>query len=420
MDTIITPSCIQETAVSIPPSKSLSHRALITAALAPGTSIITNLAENKDTEATKRVLSSLGAEFEKEGNRTIVHGIQDLSAYEGQVLDCGESGSTLRFLIPLFALRNQTVRFTGHGRLMERPQSVYEDLFQKSHLFFEHTDQEIVLRGPLQAGEYTVDGNVSSQFISGLLFALPLCKGNSTLTVREPFASKSYVRLTLDALAKAGIVIRETGNVFTIPGSQTYQPFTSRMEGDASQAAFLAELGLIQKTPLEVWNLSHDSHQGDAVIFEIIRSLGAEVKEVPEGYRIVPGNLKGSVIDLEDCPDLGPALFALASQCEGMTTFLHAGRLRIKESDRIAAMEEELRKLGCRITSDPDTVRVEGPARIKGNVTLKGHNDHRIVMALSVLATIADGPVVIQGSQAVSKSWPSFFEDLKSAGGKIQ
>lgn len=405
----------RDATVSIPSSKSLSHRALICASLAGGDSEIIHPAFNKDTEATMRVMECFGASFEEKDDRVIVHGINGKLRYDHQKADCGESGSTLRFLIPLAALLEEEVIFTGHGRLMERPQTVYDELFQKEGLLFEKKEDGLHVRGPLQAGNYQVRGDVSSQFISGLLFALPLCKGNSVLRIQPPFESASYVSLTLDALMKAGVSVQTGDLVYLIPGEQNYLPFHERIEGDDSQMAFFAELSLIQNRPLRVLNMNHASHQGDHVILEFVKKLGGHVTEIEDGYLFEGGNLHGCEMDLADCPDLGPALFALATQCEGDTVFHHCERLRIKESDRIAAMEEELRKLGCSIHSTEDTVIVHGKTAIRGNVTLNGHNDHRIVMALSMLATLTDG-VVIEGAEAVNKSYPQFFQDLSETG----
>lgn len=401
--------------VSIPSSKSLSHRALICASLARGDSLIINPARNDDTEATMRVMKCFGASFEEQNENILVHGIDGKMSYNHEKADCGESGSTLRFLIPLAGLLSQEVVFTGHGRLMERPQTVYEELFRQNGLLFKQKNDGLHIRGPLHAGNYSVKGNVSSQFISGLLFAFPLCNENSMIRVQPPFESSSYVNLTLDALSKAGVHIQTEDLVYKIPGNQSYHPIHEKIEGDDSQMAFFAELAMIQKRPVRVINMSHDSHQGDHVIINIIQKLGGNVTEVENGYRFESGHLTGTEIDLANCPDLGPALFALATQCEGKTVFTHCKRLRMKESDRIAAMEEELTKLGCVIDSTEDTVTVEGKSPIRGNVTLNGHNDHRIVMALSMLCSLSDGNV-IDDAQAVNKSYPDFFKDLSAIG----
>lgn len=400
--------------ISLPSSKSLSHRALITAALATGVSKIDGVAISKDIEATMRAMSALGASFTVNGNTITVKGAGSLLKSDG-VVDCGESGSTLRFLIPLFALLEKETVFTGHGKLMERPQSVYEELFEKQGLQFEKDGSFLKLKGPLHGGYFSLPGDVSSQFFSGLLFALPLCKEDSVIEILAPFESSSYVNLTIEALRKAGVQATLKDNILHIPGNQTYHSFETTVEGDDSQMAFYAEMALIHQAEVEVGNVSHDSMQGDHIIIDFACQSGAKVIETEKGYLFAGGHGKAITADLSNCPDLGPALFALATQLEGTSVFTGCGRLRIKESDRIACMEEELRKLGCDISSKGDQVTVKGKTELNRNVILHGHNDHRIVMALAVLASISDG-CIIEDGQAVSKSYPHFFDDFRACG----
>lgn len=415
----ITPGFLRESSVRIPSSKSLSHRALITAALADGTSCITDLVENDDTAATKNCLEKLGARFETNGNVTAVYGIGSPDGYDGSVIDCGESGSTLRFLIPLFSLTGKEAVFTGHGKLMERPQNVYRELFEKQGLIFRQEGSFLKVKGALRPGRYAVQGSVSSQFISGLLFALPLLREDSLIAVIPPYESRSYVSLTEDALARAGIVTEENGSEITVRGRQVYTPFCTQIEGDDSQAAFFACLAMIGQKKIHVKGMSRFSRQGDRQILSIIRNAGGTVEEKEDGYLFAPHELKAFTADLADCPDLGPVLFALAARCRGTSVFLNTQRLRIKESDRIACMEEELRKMGCLIESDDSTVTVTGVTSVRGAV-VDSHNDHRIAMALAVLAESADSPVVITNSEAVRKSYPAFFEDMASLGVKVE
>ena len=420
MIAVIHPGRAEGSPVSIPGSKSMSHRALIAAALSDQDTVITGLVENKDTEATMRCLAHLGASFEaQDDGRMLVHGIGNRFSYDGAVIDCGESGSTLRFLIPLFSLTNETVTFTGHGKLMSRPQTVYEELFRKQGLHFETTEDTLTIRGALKPDACTVRGDISSQFISGLLFALPLLKGDSNITVLPPYESRSYVGLTMDVLEKAGITFEETGDTIYIPGNQNYRADTLHVEGDDSQAAFFAVLALTGQKPVIVKNMAHESRQGDHVIISLIEQAGGTAEPMEGGYAFLPGSVKAFTADLADCPDLGPVLFALAAIAEGTSVFTHCGRLRIKESNRIAAMKEELGKLGVSVQEDGDTVTIEGVPVIRGGVTLDGHNDHRIVMALSVLAVRAEEPVTIHGAEAITKSYPNFFEDLRIAGAEV-
>lgn len=408
--------------VTIPASKSISHRALIAAALATGTSTIRRLVDNADTQATIRCLRSLGAEIEETEEAVIVRG--NGLVYDGTVLDCGESGSTLRFLIPIAAVQKNPVVFTGRGRLLQRPLDVYRDLFARQHLVFDPAGSLLRIQGPLSAGTYDIDGSISSQFITGLLFALPLLSGDSEIRIAPPFESKSYVGLTMQVLEQAGIEITQEsdGRIIRIAGNQHYHPITTSIEGDASQAAFFGVLAAITGTSITLQGLNPASRQGDMAFVRILERAGVRVAQSEDrgGFTFTgTGSLHACPVDLADCPDLGPVLFVLASQCEGTTVFTHAGRLRVKESDRIACMEDEMRKLGCDISSDEDTVIVHGKTAVRGNVELDGHNDHRIVMALSVLAAVAQSPVVIHGAQAVNKSYPGFFDDLRLTGMEV-
>lgn len=405
----------RDTVIRIPASKSLTHRALITAALAAGTSRIAAPGNNEDIRATLRCLEALGARAEREGQDLIIHGTGGRISYDGRIIDCGESGSTLRFMIPVFCLQDKEVGFSGRGRLMSRPQTVYEDLFRQRGLLFEKRDGILCVRGPLSGGEYSLSGAVSSQFISGLLFALPLLPEDSTIRIEPPYESRSYVQLTLSVLQQAGISITEDGMCCRIRGGQSYHSADTRIEGDASQAAFFIALAMMRRVPLEIANMNHESRQGDAVMLKIAEQFGAEIRETEDGYRIIPGFLKAVQADLSDCPDLGPVLFALAAMAEGESVFRGAGRLRIKESDRIAAMTEELAVLGGEMRSSADTVYVSGGRKLHGGM-VKGHNDHRIVMAMSVLAAAMDEPVTIDGCEAVAKSYPEFFRDLAETG----
>ena len=322
--------------IRIPASKSLSHRAVIAASLANGTSHLMNLADNQDIQATMHAMEKLGALITQDAGVTMVQGIQDLSAFDPQTIDCSESGSTLRFLIPLFSLSGKRTEFTGRGRLMSRPLDVYESIFNDQGLLFEQQDGKLTIEGRLKAGEYTLRGDVSSQFISGLLMALPMNEGDSILHILPPYESKSYVALTEDVLFLSGIRIEDQGNEIQICGGQHYHPLDYQVDGDDSQAAFFLALACIGNKEIEVQGMRHDSRQGDHAVLEIMKRMGAVIEETSQGYCIVPSPLRQSEIDLENCPDLGPILFALATQAEGKTVFVHAERLRIKESDRIA------------------------------------------------------------------------------------
>lgn len=412
MDIKINEGEYRDCEVTIPTSKSLSHRFLIAASFYDGISHLKNVVMNKDTQATMNVLSSLGVQFKIDGNDITVKGIKDYSKFNGQILDCNESGSTLRFLIPIFALMNQDVTFTGHGRLMQRPLTVYEQLFKQQGLLFEQTDQYLHIKGPLHSGNFNIDGNISSQFITGLLYALSLCEGDSTITINPPYESRSYVLLSEDVLNRAGANIIDNGNMIHIKGCQKLHDLSISVDGDDSQGVFFGCLANIRNINVKVNGLNHKSKQGDHVFIDLLKQMGCKVNEESDGYTFSPASLKPICIDLKDCPDLGPALFALATTIKGKTTFINASRLRIKESDRIECMQQELSKLGVHMASTYDNVEIDGGYPLNSNVILDGHNDHRIVMALSILCSKTNG-CIIQGAQAIEKSYPDFFRDLK-------
>ena len=411
----ITPAKIDSGNITIPPSKSLAHRAIICACLAPGRSVIFNIDYSVDIRATIEGMRHLGASIKEDKDTLFIDGIETFQ-YDGDVVNCHESGSTLRFFLPLFSLTGKRATFSGSKRLIERPQNVYEMLFQEQGIDFVRTYPNIIIDGRLKPGELTLKGNVSSQFITGLLFALPLLEADSKIHIEPPFESRSYVDLTIQMLKRFQIIVEyEDAYTLAIKGNQQYQPTDVLVEGDYSQLVFWASLGVLNHS-VETHGLDLHSLQGDKKTIDIFQSMNAGIKVLDDGYQFCPGTLNGTVIDLNDCPDLGPMLFALATQANGKTTFQNAGRLRIKESDRIEAMETELKKLGCSISSTFGTVTITGPVKLQGNVTLHGHNDHRIVMALSILATIADEPITIDDAQAISKSYPGFFKDLASCG----
>lgn len=399
--------------VRIPPSKSAAHRAILCAGLAEGKSRIRNIAYSQDIRATIAGIRTLGAEATEFSDSLEITGAPLFSRPYGKLeFDCGESGSTLRFLLPLAALAGAECRFTGRGRLLERPQSVYESLFSGGEFF--HTPQEIRLKGGLSAGEWSLRGDVSSQFITGLLFSLPLLDRPSRIRIQPPFESRSYVTLTLRILADFGVQAAFSDPLtLEIPGGQRFRPSDYTVEGDDSQMAFFGALGSI-RGGVSCTGLRPDSVQGDRVILSILREFGAKITEEAGMVFFEPGRLQGKDIDLADCPDLGPILMVLGAFAEGETRILHAGRLRLKESDRIAAMESELRKLGVDISSDLDTVWIRGRQPLTAPAEVCAQNDHRIAMSLAVFAACAEQPVNIIGSECVAKSYPAFWEDFTS------
>ena len=408
MNVTITPAQLEGTVIP-PPSKSQAHRVLIAAALSGGVSRIDNVAFSQDIEATMSCLEQLGACFERDGNTVTVQGMganamSPMRRMAPPQLDCGESGSTLRFLIPVaLAVRGGGI-FSGRGRLMERPQKPYFDLFDEKGIFHEQKDGALTVQGLLTPGEYRLPGNVSSQFVTGLLFALPLLKGNSKIVLTSPLESRGYVTMTLDALGLFGVYpeARETG--FFIPGHQRYQSQNFAIEADWSQAGFWYAVRLLG-SPVEVGGMDPGSAQGDRVILDQYAKLSK------------PGDVE---MDVSDCPDLVPPLAAMAALRSGVTRLTKAARLRIKESDRLAAVTRVLGDLGADITEGPDSLTIRGKDCLTGGVKVDSFNDHRIAMMAAVAATRCVKPVTITGAECVAKSYPNYWEEYESLGGKIR
>ena len=386
MDLRITPARLKGT-ITPPPSKSQAHRALIAAYLAGGAEQVENLADSQDIQATRRCMEALLTSGEAPPR-----------------LDCGESGSTLRFLIPVaLALRGGGV-FTGRGRLMERPQQPYFDLFDEKGIFYAQEDGALTVSGGLTPGTYRLPGNVSSQFVTGLLYALPLLDGASELVLTSPLESRGYVDMTLDVLGKSGIAVQETGTGFRIPGNQAYRPRPVSIEADWSQGAFWYAARFLGH-PVEVAGLDPASAQGDRVIASYFRRLSGGAEEA---------------LDLSGCPDLAPPLAAMAALRAGRTTRLvNAARLRIKESDRLSSIAQVLAALGAEAEEGPDYLVIRGKDRLSGGCSAGAHNDHRIAMMAAIAATRCAAPVVLTGAECVAKSYPNFWADYEKLGGLI-
>ena len=382
--------------VAAPPSKSMAHRLLLCAGLAAGESRIAGVAPSQDVLATCGCLEAMGCAVDRQGDRALVRGCDPFRGAEGDLV-CRESGSTLRFFLPLALLSGRPARLTGWGRLLERPQTVYEDLCRERGLLFAREPGAILVRGPLAPGTFRLTGSVSSQFISGLLFALPLLPGDSRIEIEPPLESRPYVELTRSALRDFGVETAWEGeNALLIPGSQRYRPRDRAVEGDWSNAAFLLALNTLGGQ-VEVTGLREDSLQGDRVVR---RHLEALAKGRP-------------TIDLTDCPDLGPVLMAAAAACHG-AVFTGTRRLAMKESDRGRAMAEELAAFGVPAAVEEDRITVASAPLRRPDRTLRGHNDHRIVMALLLLLLQTGGG--IDDAQAVEKSYPDLYEQMKTLG----
>ena len=383
--------------ISAPPSKSMAHRLLICAAMCEGVSTVRGISTCEDVLATLDCLGALGVRCEQVGKDVVVRGKKPQDMRPSEPLKCRESGSTLRFMIPIAMRSEQTAVFYGAKSLMSRPMSVYENMCRERGLTYLSDGESIVVKGQLGGGEFTLPGDVSSQFISGLLFALPTADKDSTIRILPPIESRSYIDLTIDALKSFGVkAVWQDEHTIFIKGKQKYNPTDVTVEGDYSGAAFPEALNLFGGEVC-VSGLRPDTIQGDSVYKKYYDML---VRGVP-------------TIHIGDCPDLGPVLFAIAAAKNG-GVFTGTRRLKIKESDRAAAMAEELKKFGTSVTVYEDTVVIYPAEFHAPSEVLCGHNDHRIVMALSVLLTLTSGE--IEGAEAVSKSYPAFFENLEALG----
>lgn len=385
--------------VCAPPSKSLSHRLLIGAALAPGESRITGLGTSLDIEATAASLRALGAGFSVQRGTAAVTGIDFTKPAPASLLPCGESGSTLRFLLPLCLLRAGETTLAGTERLFARGLSVYEEICRERGILFRQEKDRVTVKGLLIPGIYALPGNVSSQFITGLLYALPTLPGDSEIRLTTALQSAPYLDMTLSALRAFGVRADRTApDRFLIPGGQRFAPRDLAVEGDWSNAAFLLALNGLGGD-LSVTGLYESSPQGDKVCKEYLEAI----------------RTGAPTLDVSDCPDLAPVLMACAALHRG-AVLTGTARLRIKESDRGEAMAAELRKCGAAVTVEEDCVTVS-PGKIHPPAgPLCGHNDHRVVMALTILLSVLGGCVT--DAEAVAKSWPDFFKTLESIGVK--
>lgn len=408
--------------IRIPSSKSISHRLLIAAALAHGESVVRRVDPSNDIDATVQVLSALGAAVRTancaDGSVDYyIRGIPPQYPDTAISADCGESGSTLRFLVPVAAALGTPTRFTGHGRLPERPMGELIEALTTHGVSIKTPSGytlPLSLSGQLMAGEYCLPGNISSQYFTGLLFALPLLSGDSILRVTGKLESAAYLDLTLDALKTAGIQIKKEPNVFIIPGNQHYAPFDTQSEGDWSQAIFFLTAGALGGD-IRLTGLKRDSAQGDRMCADILRRFGAQIEWQGDVLHSRGENLHGCTIDASQIPDLVPALASCACHCAGETQITGAQRLRLKESDRIESTCAMIRALGGDASPQDDGLTVKCSDLHGG--TVHSFNDHRILMSVAILALIADGPVTVDQAECVNKSYPRFFEDYRKLGG---
>ena len=406
MDIQITPRPLSGS-VTPPPSKSLSHRLLLAAALSAGSCTLTRMALSRDIEATLRCIEALGTRWEQPSPDTlVVHGIGGTHPVFSQLprFDCGESGSTLRFLIPIALAVAGGGVFTGQGRLMERPQQPYFDLFRQKGISFSQENGVLTVQGRLTPGDYALPGNVSSQFFTGLLYALPLLAGPSTLRSTTVLESIDYISMSLRVLREASVNVRPLpeGDGFSVSPS-AFRMESQEVEADWSQAGFwyaARQLG----NNVAIHGMDAFSTQGDKAVADLCLQLAE------------PGEVE---LDLADFPDLVPPLAVMAALRPGTARFTGIGRLRLKESDRIRTTAAAINALGGQVEEGPDFLVIHGVAALTGG-TVDGANDHRIVMAAAIAATRCAGPVTILGAEAVQKSYPRFFEEYQRLGGVLR
>ncbi len=393
--------------VHAPSSKAYSQRMIIAAALADGVSEISNITVSNDISVSAAAMEALGANIFNENGTFTVKGIK--IPPEKAEIDCCESGATLRFVIPIAAALGTETTFLGHAKLPQRPITPYlRELPAKGITFTPQGGLPLHMQGRLSAGEFLMEGDISSQFITGLLYALPLCEGDSTVKLTSLLQSKPYVDMTISALKNFGIEIEETEHdglpEYHIKGGQKYRPCDISVEGDYSQAAFFYVADALG-SEITIKNLDPDTAQGDKAIVDIIRSCGI--------------NMRPFTADVGDIPDLVPILTVLGCFTNGTSRIVNAARLKIKESDRLADVARQLNAIGGKITAGDDSLTIEPIRKFSGG-TVDSCHDHRIVMSAAIAALSSEAPVIIKGAEAVNKSYPGFFDDFRSLGGKFE
>ena len=400
--------------LSPPPSKSVLHRYIIASSLAKGISKIENISFSEDIIATIEAMKKLGAKIEQKDNYLLIDGSDTFKNLNENIeIDCNESGSTLRFLFPLSIVEENKVLFKGRGKLFKRPMTPYFENFEKYKIKHSYIDEnKILLEGKLKAGIYEIDGNISSQFITGLLFSLPLLEGESKIIINGKLESSNYIDISLDCLNKFGVkIINNSYQEFVIEGNQSYRAGNYRTEADYSQAAFFLVANAIGSN-IKINDLSENSLQGDKKIIDYISEIDN-------------WNSKDTlVLDGSETPDIIPILSLKAAVSGKKIEIVNIERLRIKESDRLKATVEELSKLNFDLTEKKDSILINSRENFKVNknekiVSLSAHSDHRIAMMIAIAATCYDGEILLDNLDCVKKSYPNFWEVFLSLGGKI-
>ena len=401
--------------VSPPPSKSTLHRYIIASSLAKGVSKIENISYSDDIVATIEAMKKLGAKIEEKDNCLLIDGTKTFDKEylnKGSEIDCNESGSTLRFLFPLSIIKENRILFKGKGKLFKRPLSPYFENFDKYQIKYSYTNEnEILLDGVLKSGEYEIDGNISSQFITGLLFSLPLLNGNSKIIIKGKLESSSYIDITLDCLSKFGIkIINNSYQEFIVEGNQTYKSGNYEVEADYSQLAFFLVANSIGSN-IKIHGLNANSLQGDKKIIDFISKIDNWNKK------------EKLILDGSETPDIIPILSLKSCISKKEIEIINIARLRIKESDRLSATVQELSKLGFDLIEKEDSILINSRKNFthdnKEFVSLSSHSDHRIAMTIAIASTCYEGEIILDNLDCVKKSYPNFWEIFLLLGGKI-
>lgn len=403
--------------VAVPPSKSMAHRAIICASLARGKSVITNIEYSKDVQATIAAMKALGTMILEHDDYLEIDGTTTFLRHNVEI-DCCESGSTLRFMVPISIICEANVHFSGEGRLGKRPLDVYYKIFDQQGICYLYRENvlDLYIKGRLHGDIFEVPGDVSSQFISGLLFALPLMDEDSVIKMTSPLQSIGYIDLTLQMLERYGIHIENHDyQEFIVHGGQQYHPCDYHVEADFSQAAFYLAAGALGNHVV-LKGLNMESAQGDKVVVDILERMGCKMTPIQDGYQIFPGLLSATLIDGSQCPDIIPVVALVCALSEGVTRIENIKRLRMKECDRLAATVEVINQLGGIAKEEEDAMIIEGVTSLQGG-SVSAYNDHRMAMMEAIASTVCEDAVVIDQKDCVKKSYPRFWDDFCMLGG---
>lgn len=408
--------------ITVPPSKSLAHRMIICAALADGVSRISPVQGSEDILATMEGMRALGAHCELQGETAVITGIGSARKTAPAEINCRESGSTLRFLFPLSMTLGTGAHFTGAPGLAARPLTPYRVICDARSLPFTHEalpELSVRVSGKLPAGRYEVPGDISSQFITGLLLALSILDGDSEIILTTPLESTPYVALTLDAMRKFGVHAETIPDGYRIPGGQTYTACDVTVEGDYSQAAsFLCAAAL--GSDIAVAGLDPESLQGDRAILDILRRMGADIRIENGAYRVYAGPLRPVEVDVSDIPDIAPVIALTCAFAGGTSRITHARRLRIKECDRLAATVHAINAMGGHAEECGDEMRIHGTGKLTGGNRCACFNDHRIAMLYGVASTRCELPLTLDDRECAHKSYPGFWKDMAALGAQLR